>query len=56
MLKVSAVRPDGLQEDENKVVTRPSLIDAEIEIKHGDLLISRANTPALVGLACYVRR
>jgi type I restriction enzyme, S subunit len=56
VLKVSAVRPDGLQEDENKVVTRPSLIDAEIEVKHGDLLISRANTPALVGLACYVRR
>jgi type I restriction enzyme, S subunit len=55
VLKVSAIRPDGLQEHENKVVTRQSLIDPSIEVRHGDLLISRANTPALVGLVCYVR-
>jgi type I restriction enzyme, S subunit len=55
VLKVSAIRPDGLQETENKVVTRSSLIDVNIEVKPGNLLISRANTPALVGLACYVR-
>lgn len=55
VLKVSAIRPDGLQETENKVVTRRSLIDSNIEVRHDDLLISRANTPALVGLACYVR-
>ena len=56
VLKVSAIRSDGLQETENKVVIQPSLIDPSIEVKHGDLLISRANTPALVGLACYVRK
>jgi type I restriction enzyme S subunit len=56
VLKVSAVRPDGLQETENKVVIQPSLIDPSIEVKDGDLLVSRANTPALVGLACYVRK
>jgi len=54
VLKVSAVRPDGLQETENKAVTKSYLIDPNIEIRHGDLLISRANTPSLVGLACYV--
>ena len=55
VLKVSAVRPDGLQEDENKAAIWPSLIDPSIEVKDGDLLISRANTPTLVGLTCYVR-
>ena len=55
VLKVSAIRPDGLQEAENKVVTQLSLIDSRIEVRHGDLLMSRANTPMLVGLACYVR-
>lgn len=56
VLKVSAIRPEGLQEGENKVVTRLSLIDPSIEIKHGDLLLSRANTPTLVGLTCFVRQ
>lgn len=56
VLKVSAIRPQGLQETENKVVIQPSLIDPSIEVKHGDLLVSRANTPTLVGLACYVSR
>jgi type I restriction enzyme S subunit len=55
VLKVSAIRPDGLQELENKIVTRSSLIDPSVEVRHGDLLISRANTPAMVGLVCYVR-
>ena len=55
VLKVSAIRPDGLQEAENKVVTQSSLIDPSIEVKAGDLLISRANTSELVGLACLLR-
>ena len=55
VLKVSAIRPDGLEEIENKAVIQPSLIDRNIEVRHGDLLISRANTPALIGLACHVR-
>lgn len=55
VLKVSAIRPDGLQEAENKAVISSSMIDASIEVRNGDLLISRANTTALVGLACYVR-
>ena len=55
VLKVSAIRSSGLQETENKAVIRPSLIDPSVEVKNGDLLVSRANTPVLVGLACYVR-
>lgn len=55
VLKVSSVKPSGLGEDENKVVENPQLVDPSLEVRHGDVLISRANTPQLVGLACYVR-
>jgi hypothetical protein len=55
VLKVSAVRPAGLREDENKAVRDRSLIDPAGEVADGDVLMSRANTAALVGLACFVR-
>jgi type I restriction enzyme, S subunit len=55
VLKVSAVRSWGFDPKENKVVTDDSLIDHSVEVRHGDLLITRANTPALIGLACYVQ-
>jgi type I restriction enzyme S subunit len=55
VLKVSAIRPAGLREDENKAVTDGSLIDPALEVADGDVLMSRANTAQLVGLACFVR-
>jgi hypothetical protein len=55
VLKVSAVRPWGLDEAENKVLTRPAAINPHHEVRAGDLLITRANTPQLVGLTCYVK-
>lgn len=54
VLKVSAVHPDGFRENENKVVEQSELQDARYEVKSGDLLITRANTPELVGLPCLV--
>jgi restriction endonuclease S subunit len=54
VLKVSAVRPYGFQAAENKAVTDRPLIEPKNEVRDGDLLITRANTPQLVGLACIV--
>lgn len=54
VLKVSAVRTWGFDETENKVLARTGVMDARYEVQPGDLLITRANTPELVGLACYV--
>ncbi len=56
VLKVSAVRPEGFRPNENKVVTNARLVDPRYEVMDGDLLITRANTPALVGLTCFVER
>jgi type I restriction enzyme, S subunit len=51
VLKVSAVKNGSFFGEENKQL--PANIDPErrYEIKHGDLLITRANTPQLVGSA-----
>lgn len=54
VLKVSAVRSTGFDASENKAVTNNAFIDPQVEVRDGDLLITRANTPQLVGLACYV--
>ncbi|MDR6678696.1 restriction endonuclease subunit S [Pseudomonas oryzihabitans] len=54
VLKVSAVHPDGFRSDQNKLVEREALVNPAYEIRSGDLLITRANTPELVGLACLV--
>ncbi|MEU1550915.1 hypothetical protein [Nocardia sp. NPDC005745] len=40
---------------ENKVIREPSLINPALEVSHGDLLLSRANTVDLVGIACIAR-
>jgi type I restriction enzyme S subunit len=56
VLKVSAVRPTGFQANENKVIVNPAHIDAALEVQHGDLLITRANTYELVGLTCLVEQ
>lgn len=55
VLKVSAVHPDGFKESENKIVESKHLQNSQYEVKDGDLLITRANTPELVGLPCLVR-
>lgn len=52
VLKVSAVHSLGYRPLENKAVDDPGLINERFEVKPGDLLFSRANTPELVGLAC----
>src|SRR3954471_22309326 len=52
VLKVSAVQADGFAALENKVVRDAGHIRPEYEVRPGDLLMTRANTEALVGLAC----
>ncbi|WP_438455712.1 restriction endonuclease subunit S [Vreelandella venusta] len=54
VLKVSAVHPDGFKEQETKIVEQVVFHNPQIEVKDGDLLITRANTPELVGLPCLV--
>ncbi|MEW2300993.1 restriction endonuclease subunit S [Streptomyces sp. NPDC006655] len=56
VLKVSAVGREGFRPRENKRVDDPSLIDSSTEVRPGDLLMTRANTPELVGTACVVER
>jgi type I restriction enzyme S subunit len=56
VLKVSAVRPEGFEPSENKAVHDRWLINPELEVQHGDLLMSRANTSELVGMTCLVTR
>ncbi|WP_314218973.1 restriction endonuclease subunit S [Streptomyces zaehneri] len=54
VLKVSAVQSGWFASLENKVVRNPNHIDAAYEVALGDLLMTRANTEELVGLACVV--
>jgi type I restriction enzyme, S subunit len=51
VLKVSAVKNGTFFEDENKRLPAGVEPERRYEIKHGDLLITRANTPQLVGAA-----
>ncbi|CAL9503009.1 hypothetical protein SUDANB106_03502 [Streptomyces sp. enrichment culture] len=52
ILKVSAIHPSGFRPSENKSITSPAQINRQVEVHPGDLLVSRANTPELVGTAC----
>ncbi|MFG2760721.1 hypothetical protein [Streptomyces wuyuanensis] len=52
VLKVSAVQAGRFASRENKVIRDTALIHPRYEVKHGDLLMTRANTEELVGLAC----
>jgi type I restriction enzyme S subunit len=54
VLKVSAVGEDGFHPEENKIAPDRSLHNAAICVHPGDLLITRANTPQLVGRSCVV--
>ncbi|MEU1826151.1 restriction endonuclease subunit S [Streptomyces abikoensis] len=55
VLKVSAVQNGWFEAPENKVVRDPGLINPHYEVQPGDLLMTRANTEDLVGLACVVQ-
>jgi type I restriction enzyme S subunit len=55
VLKVSAVQPGWFNAIENKVVREAEFINARYRVCAGDLLMTRANTEELVGLACVVR-
>lgn len=56
VLKVSAVNPDGFLPDESKRLLNPEEFAPEFHVRSGDLLITRANTPELVGEVCLVDR
>ncbi|MBQ1159706.1 restriction endonuclease subunit S [Streptomyces sp. A73] len=52
VLKVSAIHRDGFRPNENKIAVPPTDVNQQYEVHSGDLLMSRANTPDLVGSAC----
>lgn len=54
VLKVSAVTHDGYVPTENKRIEDAHDVDGSCEVKVGDLLMTRCNTPELVGAACIV--
>jgi type I restriction enzyme, S subunit len=53
VLKVSAVQPSGFRAHESKVLSNDQ-IRPQDEVRTGDVLVTRANTPELVGLCCLV--
>jgi type I restriction enzyme S subunit len=56
VLKVSSIRPGHFDARESKVLPHGTEMPARAEVRKGDLLISRANTPKLVGSVCRVRQ
>ncbi|MFB7810464.1 hypothetical protein V6P99_11285 [Streptomyces virginiae] len=52
VLKVSAIQPGRFVAQENKAVRDAALIHPGYEVRPGDLIMTRANTEELVGLAC----
>ncbi|MEH2466309.1 restriction endonuclease subunit S [Nostoc sp.] len=55
VLKLNAVSKGEFHPNEHKVLSEDTEPDKRFEVKHGDLLLSRANTPQLVGEVCYVK-
>ncbi|MEU7312854.1 restriction endonuclease subunit S [Streptomyces sp. NPDC007083] len=56
VLKVSAIHRDGFRPNENKIAVSPADVNQRYEVHCGDLLMSRANTPDLVGSACIATK
>ena len=54
VIKVSAMTWGEFREAENKAVPPGRFVDSRHEIRPGDILISRANTPAYVGASVLV--
>ncbi|WP_375492576.1 restriction endonuclease subunit S [uncultured Nostoc sp.] len=55
VLKLNSVSKGEFHPNEYKVLSEDTKPDKRFEVKHGDLLLSRANTPQLVGEVCYVK-
>jgi len=56
VLKVSAVGANGFIPTESKTLVNQDAFLPEYSVRAGDLLVTRANTPELVGMACYVEQ
>jgi type I restriction enzyme S subunit len=54
VLKLSAVKDGIYQESERKTLPKDTVIPAELLLKKGDILLTRANTPELVGDVCII--
>lgn len=54
ILKLSAVTYGDYRPEENKAILDDTLFSDNAEIRSGDLLFTRKNTPALVGMCAYV--
>ncbi|WP_051542262.1 restriction endonuclease subunit S [Clostridium lundense] len=54
ILKLSAVTYGTYDSSENKALTGEDLFVGSVEVKNGDLLFTRKNTPELVGMSAYV--
>ncbi|AJA48913.1 putative type I restriction enzyme specificity protein [Clostridium pasteurianum DSM 525 = ATCC 6013] len=54
ILKLSAVTYGIYNSSENKALTDENLFVESVEVKNGDLLFTRKNTPELVGMSAYV--
>jgi type I restriction enzyme, S subunit len=56
VIKISAVKKGNFVETENKALLEDTLPDSTLKVRKGDLLVTRANTPDLVGDTCVVDR
>lgn len=54
ILKLSSVTYGIYNSNENKALTDESLFVNNVEVKKGDLLFTRKNTPELVGMSAFV--
>ena len=54
VLKISAINPKGFRPRESKVLINPNEFRPEYCIRNGDLLMTRSNTPELVGQTTLV--
>lgn len=54
VLKVSAVQPGVYVPSESKAVSEDAVLDPRWEVRAGDILMTRANTPERVGAVCRV--
>ncbi|MDP4145782.1 MAG: restriction endonuclease subunit S [Bacillota bacterium] len=54
ILKLSAVTYGIYNSSENKALTDEDMFVESVEVKKGDLLFTRKNTPELVGMSAYV--
>lgn len=56
VLKLNAVKIGDFDDTKCKALPIDSIIPTNLEVKTGDFLITRANTPSLVGDVCYVKK